>query len=355
LKLGIRPSCKSIAYSFISLALLGLIYYYVSSTPSSRDRETPDWSTKAKHSKQRPSTQHDIQHSSQTERLHQVPSPPFPSSSPNSGSKQSAFVVYNLQNYLQEPPAKASKTSTPKSEQSIQKIISTLQETNPSILGVCEIGTHSDLSDLQLRLKNAQIDLPYSYLAPSDDPLRHLALLSAFPLTPHPYTSPTYTIRGVELTIRRGILDVTVHLPGQPVRLLGVHLKSKRPSYFDHNKIRRYEAHLLRQHIDSIQTTSPETALIVYGDFNDSKQSPSLKTVQGQHTSRIKPITLEAADGSRWTHYWKHEDSYTRIDYIMHNKQAKHLCVTPKPSLFLLSIKGSGSDHRALKILLKHH
>lgn len=278
---------------------------------------------------------------------------------PDKGPKQAAFVAYNLQNYLEQPTRTGSETlSSYKSEVAIRGIINTLKLAQPVILGVCEIGTEQDLKDLQQRLKQANIDLPYSYHTKGSDPLRHLGMLSRYPIRPHPHTPAIYTARGMQYTMKRGILDVSVQLPGQSIRFLGLHLKSKLSSpYLDHNLIRRHEAQIVRQHIDKLLKQSPSTPLILYGDINDSKQSPSFKAIQGNPRSSnyLYPFPLEASNKSRWTHHWGHSDNYSRIDFILANATAKRLCSIQPPSLYPLSIEGSGSDHRALQIMIHHH
>ncbi len=328
-------------YGFL-LIVASLAYFFATqaATPA---KKTPLWETSV-----------DTEPATQAASAHQTSPPQKPY---REFSKYSSFVFYNLKNYLEQPPRRPGLASTSKSEAEITRLLEVLRQANPAVLTVCEIGTLEDLTDLQQRLKQIGIWLPHLHLADASDPLRHSAILSRFPITAHPYHSPIYTLEGRERTVRRGILDVTLSLPGHQIRLLGLHLKSKRPSpHADHNQIRRHEARLVRQHIESILESDPQTELILYGDLNDSKQSPSVKAIRGSSRSNkhLEPITLEASDGSKWTHYWAHEDSYSRIDFILANPNAKAHISLPTPSLLPLKTQDNGSDHRALHILLGH-
>ncbi len=72
--------------------------------------------------------------------------------------------------------------------------------------------------------------------------------------------------------VRRGFLDVTIQVnAGYQLRLVGAHLKSKLPIREGEALVRRMEAELLRKHLDGILGAAPETNLICYGDFNDTR------------------------------------------------------------------------------------
>jgi endonuclease/exonuclease/phosphatase family metal-dependent hydrolase len=268
------------------------------------------------------------------------------------------FVAYNLRNYLtmrRYTNGKASYTSKPETE--ITQLIQILKEAHPDILGVCEIGRNSDLKDLQKKLKQAGINLPYTHRAYGADEVRSLAILSRYPISS--WTLPrqmTYTLNNHPFKISRGILDVTIQLPEKKVRFLGVHLKSKRPiEEADQELVRRNESLLLRKHIDDILTSAPETLLMVYGDFNDTKRSKAVRTAKGRSNSKKHMAVLELSDsrGENWTHNWKREDIYSRFDYVMVNRKLAPL-IDLKTSRVLDPENGYlASDHRPLLVIIR--
>ncbi len=59
------------------------------------------------------------------------------------------------------------------------------------------------------------------------------------------------------------------------LRFIGVHLKSKlKDTAEDEEELRRNEAHLLRKHVDDVLDADAGANLVVYGDFNDTKNEP---------------------------------------------------------------------------------
>lgn len=278
--------------------------------------------------------------------------------SKDSEQKEVRFLAYNLKNYLtmrRYIDGKAVYTSKPEKE--IAALIDVIKISQPDILGVCEIGSDKDLKDLQTRLKTAGMDLPHIHRVQGSDEVRALAILSRYPIiktdTPKKLD---YTLSGVDFKISRGILDATIQLPGKQVRFLGVHFKSKRPiKEADQELMRRNESLLLRQHIDDILTSAPETMILAYGDFNDTKRTKSVYTVRGRSNSskRLEMIELADSRGDNWTHNWKREDIYSRFDFAMAN-----LALAPhinKEGSKLLDPKNweLASDHRALLVLIK--
>src|ERR1700749_3695067 len=103
--------------------------------------------------------------------------------------------------------------------------------------------------------------------------------------------------------VRRGFLDVTIQVnAGYRLRLVGVHLKSKLPIPGGEALMRRYEAQLLRKHLERILGADPTVNLACYGDFNDTKNELMFQTITGVRGSGTHMRDLPAADelGDRW-------------------------------------------------------
>ncbi|MCP5536564.1 MAG: endonuclease/exonuclease/phosphatase family protein [Akkermansiaceae bacterium] len=273
-------------------------------------------------------------------------------------SREVRFLAYNLKNYLtmrRYIDGKAVYTGKP--EEEIRALMDVVKLGNPDILGVCEIGSDKDLKDFQARLKTAGIDLPHTHRVEGADETRALAILSRYPIVSTAIPSKLdYTVSGVDFKISRGILDATLALPNRKVRFLGVHFKSKRPiKEADQELMRRSESLLLRQHIDEILKAAPDTQLLAYGDFNDTKRTKAVYTIRGRSNSPLRMEMLEIADsrGENWTHNWTREDIYSRFDFAMVNTNlAPHInkagCKLLDPGFWELA-----SDHRALLVLIK--
>jgi endonuclease/exonuclease/phosphatase family metal-dependent hydrolase len=217
------------------------------------------------------------------------------------------------------------KRQADKPEKEIAALLEMITATEPDILGLVEIGTKADLKDLQTRLKAAGLDLPHSTWCKGADAYRHVALLSKLPFAATNHQSEmTYVLDKVTMPFSRGILDVTVQVnEGYQLRVLGLHLKSKRKvKEADQALMRRNEAQLLRSHVDKIISEKPETNLLLFGDFNDTRNEAPIKAVQTKFgTGRyLTDIQLKDKNGMRWTYYWSYADQYSRFDFIFLNK-----------------------------------
>jgi endonuclease/exonuclease/phosphatase family metal-dependent hydrolase len=236
-------------------------------------------------------------------------------------------VGYNLKNYLKMDRRVDGefKRQADKPEKEIAALIEMIKATSPDVLGLVEIGTEVDLKDLQTRLKAAGLDLPHSTWCKGADPYRHVALLSKLPIAATNHQSEmTYVLDQNTMAFGRGILDATIQVNADyQLRILGLHLKSKRKTKeADEALMRRNEAQLLRTYVDQIIAEKPETNLLLFGDFNDTRNEPPIKAVQGKFgtPSYLTDIQLKDKNGMRWTYYWSWADQYSRFDFIFINK-----------------------------------
>ena len=164
----------------------------------------------------------------------------------------------------------------------------------------------------------------------------------------------TYTVGDQKLPFQRGVLDVTIALnPTYHLRCIGLHLKSKREvPEAPETEMRLNEARLARQHIDRIFEKEPGTNLLVYGDFNDLRIEPPVKTLQGRFGRRdyLSSLTLSDQYGFRWTHHWSFADSYARFDFALVSKGLSPEIDRDKSHIYHWPKWDTASDHRPLVI-----
>ena len=269
------------------------------------------------------------------------------------------FVAWNVRNYILKPTLDAQgKSLTPaKSPESIAAIVQTLVELRPQIIGVCEIGTRKDLNNLQRRLKKAGVDMPHSTWVDGPDQERHLALLSKYPIAPvQNAANAPFNLNGTAQAVRRGILDCTIEVADNfPVRVLGVHLKSRRivPDY-DHTEFRRMESIVLRERLDAILGKTPDMPLLVFGDFNDLKNSPVVRGIASSTVTGHSLTILPLADtvGDQWTYHWQQSDEYSRVDYVMVGKALLPYVNSGASRVHRAAGWQTASDHRPLVVTL---
>ena len=264
------------------------------------------------------------------------------------------FVAYNVENWLTMDRYVNRKSlkgaGKPKNEK--HEVVRLLLESSPDVVGICEVGKATDLSEIQDMLKTAGLDLPHMHYTGGSDPVRHLGILSRFPILSKAKPAESdFQLQGNSYSINRGILDVTIRARGKSYRFLGVHLKSKREvDYADQEQIRIHEARLLRRHVDSILEEDPEARLVVYGDFNDTRPSKTFKTVTGSYNSPgyLTAIPFEDSKGYSWTHYWEYHDIYSRIDFVAVSKALKPEVDFSGSFIIDDPEWNAASDHRAI-------
>jgi endonuclease/exonuclease/phosphatase family metal-dependent hydrolase len=236
------------------------------------------------------------------------------------------IASYNLENYLLMNRG-GSSAPAPKPEKEIKTLIGIIRAAGPDILGVCELGDRAMFTDFKRRLDAAGLgfkDAEYLEKSPGD---RHLALFSRFPIVKRQSVPDVpYELGGTRQKMRRGMLDVTVKVRDDyRLRLIGAHLKSKRPVPEGEALVRRHEARLLRKRIEGILKGDRTTNLLVYGDLNDTKNEPSIQEIMGARGApdHMWDIWLHDDRGERWTYYWKYADVYSRVDYMFVSRALK--------------------------------
>lgn len=280
---------------------------------------------------------------------------------PAEESVGTTFCSYNLRNWLQMErysPTGEKLAPAPKPEEEKQRVVEILAHIRPDVLGVCEIGDENDLKDLQKRLKKAGVDLPNYEMTHGGDPVRSLALLSRHPITERRSQSDLiYQIGDIILPMQRGILDATVQLSeGLAVRMIGVHLKSKREvAEADESRMRQSEAYLLRSHLNTIFDRQNNPLVLCYGDFNEHRNEPSLMGVMGLRSSPyyMHELKLRDSDGLVWTHFWDAADVYSRLDYIFCSRALRPMIDLRRGYIYSVRDFDKASDHRPLVIKIR--
>lgn len=317
---------------------------------------TPDWTTSGTRAPVSAAANAPAENSSLSDKIDTPPPASIPSSRSSGGLR---FITYNVENWLTMDREIGGKTvkSIPKPESEKQAVVTLLTRHTPDIIGLCEIGEAGDLAEIQARLKAAGLDLPHSHFTGGADPVRHLGLLSRFPIIATAKPAETeYRLAGQTFAINRGILDASVQAHGQSYRFLGVHLKSKRDSeQGDQNAIRLNEARLLRRHINTIFKANQNARIVVYGDLNDTRATPSIKTITGNQHDPASLTAVPAKDSRNdtWTYHWALHDLYSRIDYIMVSRSLREEMDSSAAKIIDDPDWDTASDHRAVMAVFR--
>jgi len=243
---------------------------------------------------------------------------------PLASAKDIVVAYYNVENYLPMTRKVDGRMveNAPKPASEVNALISMLKPIRPDILGLAEMGDRKMLAEFQARLRAAGMDYGHvEWVAGDSGGSRHLAVLSRFPIVArNSRSSVPLELDGRRWKMGRGILDITVQAaPSYRLRLVGLHLKSKRsvPMY-DEKKFRAREALIVRRHIDLVLRKNPNENLLLFGDLNDTKNEFPIKEILGpvHEATSLRDIYLRDRHGLTWTHFWSYADVYSRIDYL---------------------------------------
>src|SRR6266480_1057503 len=282
-------------------------------------------------------------------------------SPPSSAAGTFSVATYNLENYLNEPGGHRQ----PKSEAARAKIRESFRALRPDVVALQEMGNTNALLELRASLKSDGLDFPYWEHVSGFDTNIHVAVLSKLPFVARrPHTNEVFLLNGRRFHVSRGFAEVDIQVNTRyKFTLVAAHLKSQREvPEADQAELREQEAIVLREIIDTRLRTNPNVNLIVLGDFNDLKDSKTVKTVIGRGKNTLidtRPAernrddlsALSGHGGPRnitWTYYFAKDDTYSRIDYILLNQGMAREWQMNGTYVLALPDWGAASDHRPI-------
>ena len=271
-------------------------------------------------------------------------------------------ATYNVENYLDQP---TESRQFVKSVEARAKVRESIRAANPDVLALEEMGTTNALLELRASLKAEGCDFPYWDWVQGFDTNIHVAVLSKLPIVArHPHSNENFLLDGRRFYVSRGFAEVEIQAATNfTFDLIAAHLKSRRPSpVADEAEQRLQEAKVLRGIVDARLQGNPDADIIVLGDLNDVKDSPSTKEVIGR--GRFKLIDTRPAERNgddappgkpwydpatiTWTHFYGKEDTYGRIDYILLSPAMKSHWEKSGTYIPRVPNWGVGSDHRPI-------
>jgi endonuclease/exonuclease/phosphatase family metal-dependent hydrolase len=277
------------------------------------------------------------------------------------GAQIFRVTTFNIENYLDAP----SGTRPAKSPEARTAVRDSILALKPDVIALEEVGSTNALLELQAALKAAGLDLPYWDQVAGYDTNIHVSVLGRFPIIARrPHTNESFLLDGRRFQVSRGFAEMEIQVnPKFKFTLIAAHLKSRRPDPMADEEEWRYEEALaLRRVIDARLADDPGQKLIVLGDFNDVKDSKSLRAIMGRGRTRLfdtrpaerngdAPANQAKNHQSRnitWTHYYAKEDVYSRVDYILLNRGMEREWLGAETYVLSSPNWGLASDHRPL-------
>jgi endonuclease/exonuclease/phosphatase family metal-dependent hydrolase len=271
-------------------------------------------------------------------------------------------ATYNVENYL-DVAAGTRPAKSPENRTKVREIILAMK---PDVLALQEMGSTNALLELRDSLKLAGLDYPHWEHITGYDTNIHVAILSRFPFSARkPHTNDGFLLSGRRFRVSRGFAEVDIQVnPKYSFTLITAHLKSRRPvPEADEAELREQEAIVLCEKINARFSANPNVNLVVLGDLNDVRSSPSTKTVIGARgknqlfdtrpferngDNQANPNSRYDPRNINWTHFYGVEDSYSRIDYILISPGIKREWLSNETYVVTSSNWGVASDHRPI-------
>ena len=271
-------------------------------------------------------------------------------------------ATYNVDTYLDQPTESRPHIKSAEAKAKVRDVIHAM---NPDVIALEEMGSTNALLELRASLKAVGTDYPYWEHVDGWDTNIHVAVLSKFPIIArHPHTNDEFLLDDRRFRVSRGFAELDIQpAPSYTFTLIGVHLKSRVPdSGADPDEQRFEEAKILRRIIDEHLHANPTEKFIVLGDFNDLKDSDSLRTIIGRGKLKLTDTRPAERNGDNvpsippyneprnvtWTYFYGKDDTYSRIDYILLSPAMARDWLHEGTYASIVPNWGIASDHRPI-------
>lgn len=275
-------------------------------------------------------------------------------------SQALTIATYNVENYLvtDRMVDGVYRQAYPKPEKEKAALRQVIAGIAPDILAVQEMGPQPFLDEFQRELREAGQDYPFTVLLEAADPDRHVAVLSKVPFKEvRRHVRVPIMYFGHQDAVKRGVLEVIFTTSAGDFSLFVVHLKSRLTERKDdpESALRRHEeAGAVRDLVLSRYPDPAQGRFVLCGDWNDTRGSKPVRALTRRGERDIGEI-LGAADshGENWTHFYRREDTYSRIDYFLVSTTMKPFVAGGRATIWDGPGTDDGSDHRPVFVQLQ--
>ena len=268
-------------------------------------------------------------------------------------------ATYNIENYVATDRMTDAgyRRDYPKSEAEKSALRKVIHGLNADVLVVQEMGDAPYLQELCRDLKQEGLDYPHAILLEAADHDRHVALLSKQPaISITRYSNLEYAYFGKQEKVKRGLIEAHFATGGGELTIFGLHLKSRFTDRPDdpRSSLRRIgEATAIR---DAVLLRFPNPAksrFLIVGDFNDDKSSkPLLRMLRRGETEIAELLPVADSHGETWTHAYRKEDSYSRVDHVLVSRALRSAVRAGVGTIFDGDGVLKASDHRPVVVTL---
>jgi endonuclease/exonuclease/phosphatase family metal-dependent hydrolase len=270
------------------------------------------------------------------------------------------IATYNIENYVAANRLVDGvyREAYPKPETAKTALRGVIRALNADVIALQEVGPRPYLDELRRDLKSEGVDYPYAVWLEAADTERHVAVISKRPFEAvKEHADLRFSYFKTEERVKRGLLEVRIAVADGDLTLFVVHLKSRFTDRADdpESAIRRAgEVVAVRDRVLE-RFPKPSTArFLIVGDCNDAPASRPLRALVSRGKTPIAEI-LPAADtrGETWTHFYRKQDSYSRVDYVLVSAALKPSVVDGVARIFDGPEIKAASDHRPVIVRIE--
>lgn len=269
-------------------------------------------------------------------------------------------ATYNIENYgpADRMTEEGYRRDYPKPEAEKRALRGVIRALGADVLVVQEMGSRPYLEEYRRDLKSEGVDYPYAVLLEGPDADRHVAVFSKRPFqsTTH-HVDLEFSYFGKKEKVKRGLLEVSLATEAGDVTIFGLHLKSRFTDRPDdpQSALRRVgEATAVR---DCILKRFPDPSaakFLLVGDCNDTPTSKPLERLgQRGKTSVTEILPVADSRGETWTHAYRKEGSYSRVDYVMVSPGLRSAVQGNRARIYDGEGVREASDHRPVIVVLQ--
>ena len=264
---------------------------------------------------------------------------------------QMTIASYNTLNLFddEDDPYHDDEGTPVKPREQLQKLAVSIAELNADVIAFQEVESRFYLQ----RFVDVFLpDLGYEHVVHfegNDGRGIDVCLISRFPIGPvRSYRHLTFP--GPKDTTRkfnRDVIAVSVEPPGaEPLEVWVVHLKSNSGGREFAEPVRLAEAAKLRELLDEQLADDPEARFMVMGDFNDTWDSDTLKTIVGEGTGALWSACSELGDNLPNT--FNRGKYQSMIDFMLCSPAMAKKYVANSFKVVPGSVESTGSDHNPI-------
>jgi endonuclease/exonuclease/phosphatase family metal-dependent hydrolase len=269
-------------------------------------------------------------------------------------------ATYNVENYLvtDRMVDGVFRQDFPKPEAEKKALRAAIKALGADVLAVQEMGKEAYLQELLTDLRAEGVDYPHAVLLEAADADRHVAILSKVPFKDvQRHAKIPVKFQGIADFVKRGLLEVTIATSAGDLTIFTTHLKSKRTDRKEDPESalqRTAEAEAVRDLVLRRFPDPTQAKFIVSGDWNDTRGTRAIRAMAKRGDTVIgEIIRAYDEDGDVWTHFFRREDSYSRIDYLLVSPGLKPLVANKGTGRILDNADvRAASDHRPVFVKL---